>query len=139
MGENVRYSKEAEIKYLTYHGDGQPETYQEKGKPVSRVFFDKEDRIVAKVTSTAKLLDMVCNENAATLENVITMNNVSIFSLPCTEAIVYRYNGLGLVESVTVGHGMTVHYRYDGIGRLVEERDANGRILKTYTYNISYK
>ena len=139
MGENVRYSKEAEIKYLTYHGDGQPETYQEKGKPVSRVFFDKEDRIVAKVTSTAKLLDMVCNENAATLEDVITLNGVSVFKLPYTEAIVYRYNGLGLVESVTVGHGMTVHYRYDGIGRLVEERDANGRILKTYTYNISYK
>lgn len=128
-----------EVEYWYYHGDGQPKYYQEKGRPETRVFFDKEDRIVAKVTSSAELLDMDFNENATTPEDVITLNDVSVFSLPCTEAIVYRYNEMGLVESATIGRGMTVHYRYDNIGRLVEERDAQGRILKRYSYNISYK
>lgn len=128
-----------EVEYWYYHGDGQPECYQEKGRPETRVFFDKEDRIVAKVTSSAELLDMDFKENATTPEDVITLNDVSVFNLPCTEAIVYRYNEMGLVESATIGRGMTVHYRYDNIGRLVEERDAQGRILKRYSYNISYK
>lgn len=132
-------TKAPEVKFLTYHGDGQPEKYQEKGKPVSRVFFDKEDRIVAKVTSTADLSGMVWNEDASVPEELITLNAESVFNLPCTEAIVYRYNELGWIESATIGRGMTVHYRYDNIGRLVEERDAQGRVLKRYTYNISYK
>ncbi|MFC0317943.1 MULTISPECIES: RHS repeat domain-containing protein [Olivibacter] len=47
----------------------------------------------------------------------------------------YTYDPLFGMTSVTDPSGRTVYYVYDGLGRLSESRDMEGKLLESYNYN----
>ena len=51
----------------------------------------------------------------------------------------YTYSPLVGISSVTDPSGYTLHYNYDGLGRLIKIFDSNGRVLKDYQYTLKRK
>ncbi len=125
--------------YHTYGTDGLLQTYTPKGKCKTKLFYDSRNRLIAKVACVSGYSDIVLNENAASPLMVVKKNGASIFTVPGTEAVVYRYTSSGLLESVTTGSGQTQHFRYDDLGQLTEIRDTNDKLIKRFEYNLQNK
>lgn len=51
----------------------------------------------------------------------------------------YTYKPLVGITSQTLPNGNTLHYKYDGFGRLTEASDVNGKTLQKYNYNYRKK
>ena len=129
-----------EAEYLSYRTDGQLETFQEKGQPMSKVFYDDYGRVVANVTSSYNFGQFDYNLKTLVPKFVIkTFDGKSVFDLPNTNASVYMYNDLGQIESITDSPGITTYCVYDAEGRLIETKDHNGKIINRYSYNIKFE
>lgn len=130
------------ITYNSFYPDGNVETYTEKGKCMTKLFYETiagAKRLVAKVTCASGYYNMTCNPTSADPKYIVSKNGISVFNMPNTQAVVYSYNTSGLVSSITSRSGQTLYYYYDDAMRLSEIKNQNGKTLNKYTYNYKNK
>ena len=135
----IRYYGQARdtlVTYNSFYPNGLPEKYTQKGMPPTKIFRDGWGHILGKVCSTINL-DQITLNPASTPANTLTYNGNSIFNIPNTNAIVYKWNEMQQLESITTGPGQTTYYYYDTIDRLKAIRDNQGRIQQSFDYHYT--
>lgn len=122
------------VTYTSFYSNGLPEGYIQKGMPPTRIFRDEWGHILGKICSNINLNQITFNPTSSP-ENTLTYNGKSIFRIPNTAAVVYKWNDMQLLESITTGIGQTTYYYYDTINRLKEIRDSHGNIQQLFDYH----
>lgn len=131
---NFGQSQDTLVTFNSFYSNGLPEKYTQKGLPPTRIFRDQWGRMLAKVCSTVNL-DQIIFDPESTPVNMLTYNGNSIFTIPNTTAIVYKYNDMQLLESITTGLGQTTYFYYDTINRLKEIRNSHDKIQQSFDYH----
>ena len=127
-------SRDTLVTYYSFYSNGLPEKFSQKGMPPTKIFRDRWGHVLGKVCSTVNL-DQITLSPTSTPENVLTYNGSSIFSVPNTSAVVYKWNQMQLPESITTGTGQTTYYHYDAACRLKEVRNNDGIIKQSFDYH----
>lgn len=132
------------ISYDSYDGNGILLKFTEKGKPQTRLFWDPYYGVLlGSVCGSINLDSIIINDNEdfeiafrdTDMYNLFKFNNKSIFEIPNTTAVVYRYNSRGLLKSITKGLNNTIYYDYDLFNRLYRIRDNRGSIIQKFYYH----
>lgn len=135
--------------YHSYTPTGLVDSYTEKGKPKTKLYWNGNDQLIARVTGNIDFSQIQCAEltadvelntgapplAATTIRNALTYNGQSIFDVPNVEAEYCVYDTSGHLFCVTKGNGQTTFYKYDRHGRLTEVRDKDYHLLHTFQYN----
>jgi len=69
--------------------------------------------------------------------SVSQISNLRI-GLPQAFITIYTFNPLVGKTSQTDANGVTTYYEYDSLGRLIDLKDDDENILKTYEYNYAH-
>ena len=122
------------VTYTSYTSTGMPAQFRELGKPTTFLKWAvndsylvmKSDGYIPYSVSDANFYDR--QKGYSQLYNWV--KNSSNMTTG------YVYNPLFGVTSIISSNGKAVSFKYDSFGRLVEETDENGNLLRQYQYNI---
>ncbi|MDP1834388.1 MAG: RHS repeat-associated core domain-containing protein [Chlamydiales bacterium] len=70
-----------------------------------------------------------------TLGRVVALREAA--ALPLQRQTYYQYNATGQKEAEIFADGTSIHYRYDGLGRLTDYTSSDGTLAYHYTYDPS--
>ena len=120
------------ITYNDYDSTFRLTKYTEKDGVKVRLFWDSNDRMVARIRS--RYDNITYNSQTTNPLQVLTISGLSAFTKKDVESEVYMYNDRGLLKSKTFGNGQTEYYYYDSMNRLSEVRDTNNKDIQRYVY-----
>ncbi len=131
--KDSRYA-EPDYKVLAYNKQGNPiATIDRNG--LNHVFiwdFSGRLRVHVENASLTSVLSYCPNlQNGQVVDSEIKQMRLGLTDSFVTD---FRYN-YGLVSSVTDAKGLSNYFKFDGLGRLVEEHDNEKSIVKKYEYH----
>ncbi|WP_066441364.1 hypothetical protein [Chryseobacterium sp. CCH4-E10] len=94
--------------------------------------ISNENIFSSNLSSLRTLLDAL----PADFTQIMQQQSGIISALPNHFCTMYTYNSEYGVSSIMNPSGMVEYYNYDGIGRLTTIKDQNGKLLKSYTYEL---
>ncbi|QEC79535.1 hypothetical protein [Mucilaginibacter ginsenosidivorax] len=97
----------------------------------SWTYIEKDYLVPADVTQMTLRVD---NNGALNGGTKVWFDDVRLYPSDA-QMSTYTYEPLVGMTSATDARNMTTYYEYDGLARLLNIRDQNGKILKNYSYN----
>jgi YD repeat-containing protein len=130
---------EKKLTYESYDSTGNLTQYTpEGGVPVTIIWGYNKTQPIAKIenATTAQIMNAlgVSDLSAVSESNLATINALRQ-GLPNAMITTYTHIPLVGVSSITDPKGQTIYYKYDGLGRLENIKDAQGNVLGENEYH----
>jgi len=140
------YSKDLTFKQYDSHGNvvqymgraDLPVTYlwSYNGKyPVAEIRGVTYDDVATHIAGGANYIAQLSDKVVMSESDTATLNALRA-SLPNALVTTYTYEPLVGVASITDPSGRITRYSYDGLGRLIQIRDNQDKLVESYIYNI---
>lgn len=127
-----------ETTYLSYDSRGWLTQFRDKTSNVQIIWnsWDSMNKIesvirgntIAEPTYDSDEFGLYNSESLSVYNSLRRSNHGSLITS-------YTYTPLGKIQTVTNPNGETLHYNYDGMGRLISISDLNGNVIKSFEYN----